>query len=84
MSRKYILSVLSILAIFLSWTFITLVSADTSVKNSAFNIINKSIIDEAPQVSTTIVISQVYGGGGSNTATRQLSVNLKMIWVLQT
>ena len=56
MTKKFTLSVLFILAIFVSATYINLVSADTSASLTS------------PQVSTTIVISQLYGGGGSNTA----------------
>jgi hypothetical protein len=56
MNKKYLLSVLFTLAIFVSATYINLVSADSSASLSN------------ARVSNTIVISQVYGGGGSNTA----------------
>jgi hypothetical protein len=48
MNKKLVLSVFFILAIFMSATYTNAVSADTT----------------APEPSTTIVISQVYGGGG--------------------
>ncbi len=57
MNRKLFLGALFILAIFTGATFINLASAETAVENSA------------PDVSTTIVISQVYGGGGGSTGT---------------
>ncbi len=57
MNKKFILSALFVLTMFVGATYINLVSADTSAKNSAV------------RVSTSIVISQVYGGGGSNTGT---------------
>ena len=53
MNRKLTLGVLFILAIFTSATYINFVSAEES----------------SPNISTTIVISQVYGGGGANTGT---------------
>jgi hypothetical protein len=56
MNRKLALGVLFILAIFTSATYINIVSAEEADQNSS------------PDVSTTIVISQVYSGGGSGTA----------------
>ena len=53
MNKKLVLSAFFILAIFASATFINVVSADTT----------------STQASTTIVISQVYGGGGGSTGT---------------
>lgn len=55
MNKKLIIGILSILALFTGASFTNLVSAE---ENPA---------DSASLVSTTIVISQVYGGGGSNT-----------------
>lgn len=57
MNRKLILGVLFILTIFAGASYINLVSADTTAQNQ-----------ESSRPSTNIVISQVYGGGGSNTA----------------
>lgn len=54
MNKRFIFSSLFILTMILSAAFINRVSANTVA---------------IPQVSTTIVISQVYGGGGSNTGT---------------
>ncbi|HEX8289296.1 MAG TPA: FG-GAP-like repeat-containing protein [Pyrinomonadaceae bacterium] len=56
MNKKLVIGILSILALFTSASFINLVSAED---NSAAS---------ASQLSNTIVISQVYGGGGSNNA----------------
>jgi len=61
MNKKLVLSVFTILMILASVTFINLVSAQTSNDNQSDG--------SAPQVSTTIVISQVYGGGGGSTGT---------------
>ncbi|HSK71946.1 MAG TPA: lamin tail domain-containing protein [Pyrinomonadaceae bacterium] len=65
MKKKFALSALFILGLFINATFINTVSAETSGKDSAFSEINNV---DAPQASTTIVIAQVYGGGGSNNA----------------
>ena len=56
MNKKLFLGVLGILAIFTGATFINFVSAEKAGQT-------------APQISTTIVISQVYGGGGANAGT---------------
>ena len=56
MNKKYLPGVLFIFTIFVSAVYTNLVFADTPAKLSA------------ARVSNTIVISQVYGGGGSNTA----------------
>ncbi len=70
MNKKAALSVLTILAIFTSMTFINFVSAESSVKDLVFGKSKTGVFDtSAAQASTTIVISQVYGGGGSNSTT---------------
>ena len=70
MNKKFALSVLSILTLFISATFANFASADTTIKDLLLSKINNGILDvSAPQVSTTIVISQVYGGGGGSTGT---------------
>ena len=56
MNRKLALSVLFILAIVTSVTYTNIATAEKVVR------------DSTPDVSTTIVISQVYGGGGSSVA----------------
>jgi hypothetical protein len=58
MNRKSILGVLFIIAIFTSAIFINFASAEMAVDKGV-----------APDVSNTIVISQVYGGGGANAGT---------------
>ena len=65
MNKKFIFGVLFILAIFLNAAFINVASAK-SINSDAISNENSNAI---PQVSTTIVISQVYGGGGSNSTT---------------
>lgn len=56
MNRKTALRAFFIFAVFTSATFVNTLSAARAAQNSA------------PDASTTIVISQVYGGGGSGTA----------------
>lgn len=57
MNRKLFTGVLAILALFTGATFINFVSAEKAERQAA------------PQISTTIVISQVYGGGGATAGT---------------
>ncbi len=67
MNRKFTLGAFFIVAIFVSALFTNSVSAKTADKDSAL-------------VSTTIVISQVYGGGGGSTGTYMFDyVELKNI-----
>ena len=65
MNRKFVLGVFFVLAIFTSATLINFVSAEKAGNNSLSN----GDGDFQSRVSTTLVISQVYGGGGSNTGT---------------
>ncbi len=65
MNRKLFLGVFFVLAIFTSATFINFVSAGQAGNNSLSNK-NENF---QSRISTTIVISQVYGGGGGSTGT---------------
>ncbi len=65
MNRKIVLGVFFVLAIFTSATLINFVSAEKAGNNSLSN----GDEDFQFRVSTTIVISQVYGGGGGSTGT---------------
>jgi hypothetical protein len=72
MNKKSALGVLSITAMFFSLTFASLASAKMSVRDLIFSNIGSSIFDiSATQASNTLVISQVYGGGGGSGATYQ-------------
>jgi hypothetical protein len=72
MNKKFALSVLSILGIFISANFANLVSTDSTIKDLLLSKINNGIVDTSgPELSNTIVISQVYGGGGGSTGTYQ-------------
>ncbi len=69
MNKKFALSVLSIFAIFLSATFANLVSADSTVRDLWLSKINNGIFDVSSPQAANVVISEIYGGGGTTGST---------------
>ncbi|MDQ6787897.1 MAG: FG-GAP-like repeat-containing protein [Acidobacteriota bacterium] len=70
MRRNFARSVLFVLTIMFSAAFTNQISAQTTVDDLVFGNTNKNLVDiSVPQGSTTLVISQVYGGGGNSGAT---------------
>ncbi len=56
MNKKFVLSVLSILTIFISANFANLVSADSTIKDLLLSQINNGILEtSAPQAATVVI-----------------------------
>ncbi len=69
MKKIYLLIVFIALALFAKAAFVDNVSAKTATANGVANQRIETGDDLAPEVSSTIVISQAYGGGGGTTGT---------------
>ena len=69
MNKKFVLSILSILAIFISVNFANLVSADSTIKDLLLSKVNNGILDVSAPQAANVVINEVYPGGGNAGAT---------------
>ena len=80
MNKSFILATFALVAVIAAGIFLNVVSADSTGSKDKSKDKGALTANAAPEISTTIVISQVNGGGGGTTGTYQADyVELKNI-----